>query len=254
MVETFNINDPFHDNRFLRAWILASILALITGTLVSWYTARFGLDFAELLKSGMRTLIPNRGVGEVVLSLPVYIVTTTSVGAMVGVSMALAQWLVLRKWVGWAREWLVASLTGAVLSYVGMAALNILAILVDPDPRLLKGLADSGFWLGAIMGIAQWRVLRKYTPAAFWWIVASVLLWGAGSTFNHLWGPQFLRFVSGLLAMFIRRVLHIRNAGALRLYPIAQLGMWVIAGAIGGGIAGKLLAWLMQKQPEKKIL
>ncbi|NUM47296.1 MAG: hypothetical protein HUU38_21565 [Anaerolineales bacterium] len=240
-------DDPFYDNRFIRNWVLASILALITGTLVSWYSARWGLDLAELLKAGMRTFVPNQGVGEVVLSLPVYIVTTTSVGAMVGVSMAFAQWLVLRKWVNWAKEWLVASLLGALLSYAGMAALNILAILLDPDPRLLKAIADSGFWLGAIMGLAQWRVLRKYTSSAFWWIVASVGLWGLGSTLNHLWGQQVIRFVSGLMSLFLRRGLGLRGAGALRLFTIAQLGLWTVAGAIGGGIAGKLLAWLMHK-------
>lgn len=247
-----DMHDPLHDFRFLRDWILVSILAFITGTVLSWYTARWGLNLAEALKSFLRMFVPNQGVGAVVLSLPVYLVTTTGVGAVVGASLSLGQWWVLKNWVPWAKEWLKASLVGAALSYVLMAALNVLAILLDPDPRLLKGLADTGLWIGVIMGLAQWRVLRKYTANAFLWVIASVGLWTVGSTFNHFWGQRLVRFLSGVMVMVLRRGLGIRNANALRPFALVQVLLWTVVSGVWGLVAGKVLAWLVAHPLEKE--
>ncbi|HNB52820.1 MAG TPA: hypothetical protein PK530_12800 [Anaerolineales bacterium] len=247
-----DMHDPLHTFRFLRDWIIASILAFIAGTVLSWYTARVGLNLAEMLKSFLRMFIPDQGVGTVVLSLPKYVVTTTNVGAVVGACLSLGQGWVLNRWVPWAKEWLQASLVGAALSYVLMAALNILAILLDPDPRLLKGLADTGLWIGVIMGLAQWRVLRKYTSNAFWWVIASVGLWTAGSTLNHFWGQRLVRFLSGVLVLGLRRLLGIRNAGALRPFALVQVLLWTFVSGVWGFIAGKVLAWLVSQPLEKE--
>jgi hypothetical protein len=246
-------NDPFHNNQFIREWMLASTLALLVGTVLSWYSVRLGVDIAEAARAALHLLIPNYGVGRVLLSLPVYLATTTSVGTVIGLCMAVGQWIVLQRWVAWAREWLVASVGGALFSYGLMAVLNILAILFDPDPRLLKGVSDSGLWMGAIMGIAQWRVLRKHTSAAFWWILVSVGLWSLTATLSHLWGQRLVHFASNLLVRLLQRGFGIRNAGALRPFALVQLSMWVGVGAVWGLVAGKVLAWLPKKPAEEII-
>lgn len=246
--------DLLYNRTFLRDWVLASILALMAGTVFSWYSIRVGRDAAEWLTAGMRAFMPHQRLGQVILSLPVYLATTTNVGAVVALCLALGQGWVLRKWVPWAGEWLKASFAGAGLSYIWMAVLNVLAIFLDPDPHLLKGLADSGLWIGVIMGLAQWRVLRKYTPHAFWWVVVSVGLWSAGSTLNHLWGPQVVSFFSKGLVILLRRWFGIRKVWALRPFVLVQFGMWGIAGALWGWIAGKVLARLLVKPVQEKAL
>lgn len=237
-----------HKHRhFLSGWILFSILAIVAGMILSWYTARDGLFVARFMERLLAKIFPDQGVGALIISLPTYIVTTTDVGAVIGYCLSLGQWWVLRERVEWAREWLIAGLTGAALSYFLMAALNILAILIDPDPRLLKGIADSGFWMGGIMGLVQWQVLRQYDPKAYRWIFLSTILFGVGFTLNHIWGMQFTHILSRLLAIGLRRGLGIRAVTASSLFFWVQMGEWIIAGYIGGIISGKLMAWFLEK-------
>ncbi|MCB9136441.1 MAG: hypothetical protein H6636_13520 [Anaerolineales bacterium] len=242
MTETSHTFDSEH---FLRDWTLASILALIAGMFLSWYTARFGLIGARVLTNFMHTFIPDQGLGEVILSLPLYIVTTTGVSAAVGMCVGVGQAWVLRGRVAWSREWLVASLAGAALAYLTMVALNLLAILLDPDPRLLKWLEDSGLLIGVVMGTMQWRVLRKYQAEAYWWLVLSLVLWMVGATLNHLWGQRIAQWGGNLLGFVIRRGLGIRNVAILRPFVLAQVGMWSIVGALWGTLAGKVMTALL---------
>lgn len=248
MTETLS---PFDSEHFLRDWTLASILALIVGTMLSWYTARVGLVGARVLTTFMHTFIPDQGLGVVILSLPVYIVTTTGVGATVGMCVGLGQAWVLRGRVAWAREWLVASLAGAGFAYLTMVALNILAILLDPDPRLLKWLEDSGLLIGIVMGPMQWRVLRKYVTNAPWWLITNVVLWTLGFTLNHLWGQRLAQWAGNLLAFVLRRGLGVRALGALRPFVLVQVGMWIVVGALWGLLSGTVMRGLLNQATEK---
>lgn len=245
MVDTL----PFQDEKpFLRDWLIATTLGLIVGMMMSWYIPRSALDVANWIEAGLLNGIPNQGVGQVIRTLPSYVVTTTSVGAVVGVFLGIAQWMALRRLsVPWARKWLLASVAGAVVSYLLMAAFNILGILLDPANGLLKGLADSGLWIGVIMGIAQWRVLRKVTPHAVWWIAVAIGIWAAGSSLNHFFGRQIVNLISSSLAVFIRREFGMSNLGGVRFFTMGQVVMWSIGGAMGGFITGKVLVWLVRK-------
>ena len=236
---------PFRDRTFLRDWIIATTLGLMVGMMMSWYIPRSTLDVANWIEAGLLNGIPNQGVGQVIRTLPSFVVTTTSVGAVVGVFLGIAQWMALRRLsVPWAREWLWASVAGAVVSYLLMAAFNILGILLDPVNGLLKGLADSGLWIGVIMGLAQWLVLRKVTPHAGWWIPVALGIWAAGSTLNHFFGRQIVNWMSSSLAIFARTGFGLRNLGGVRFFTMGQIVMWSIEGVIGGFISGKVLGWL----------
>lgn len=240
---------PFHESTFFRHWTIATTLGLGLGTLLGWYVPRLALAGANGLEQALAFVIPNQGLGQVILTLPSYLVTTTSVGTIIGLCLSLGQGVVLRKWeVPWARAWLVAGGMGAGLSYILMAALNVLAILFDPDPRLLKGLADSGLWIGVIMGITQWRVLRTYAAHTGWWIAVSAGVWGTGSILNRWIGHHAANAISSLLTQILRRGFGREIAAFFRFFAPGQVILWIIAGVIGGVITAKVLAWLMENQ------
>jgi hypothetical protein len=249
-----NALHPLRKTPFLRNWIIATTLGLIAGTLASWYTARLALSAAQGLETALAVIIPNQGIGQVILALPTYLVKTTSVGTVVAIVVGISQWWVIHRRFVWAREWLAASVTGAVASYLFMAGLNILAILLDPANGLLKGLADSGLWLGTIMGAAQWRVLRKHSRQALWWMVASIGIWGAGSTFTHLFGQQVAHVIGSSLAIVFRNGLGMRDLGGVKFFTIGQVVMWSLRGLISGFVTGKVWVWLVkQPLPERQV-
>ena len=69
--------------------------------------------------------------------------------------------------------WVLATVVGALLGTLGVLTLvSRLALL--QAPALLTNLL-GGAGLGAGLGLAQWLVLRRYVPAAGWWVPASIL-------------------------------------------------------------------------------
>jgi len=74
--------------------------------------------------------------------------------------VAIAQWLVLERYISGLNQWAIATLIGGIIGASGFAAF-ILAAFVVP---VLTGLA---------VGIAQWMVLRHKLTAAFWWVFAT---------------------------------------------------------------------------------
>ncbi len=94
-----------------------------------------------------------------------------SFGALVGV----AQWLVLRRHLAPSHHWATATTIGWCVGG-GLGAL-ILA-WIDPGvfPGGLTWVLSIGFFAGAIVGIPQRRVLRRFGPAlSEWWVPISSL-------------------------------------------------------------------------------
>ncbi len=85
---------------------------------------------------------------------PVLIIAAVLAGACIG----LAQWLVLRHWIGMDGAWVVVTAIG------GPA---VLAIFVTP---LLASLQ-------LVVGALQWLTLRRYLPDAAWWIPVRLVAW-----------------------------------------------------------------------------
>lgn len=236
----------FDEDTFLRQWILASVIGLISGMWISWYTPRMALSLAEALEAFFTSLFPGSGVNEVVRTLPTYLVTITHVGAVIVICLGLAQWWVLRRWVVWADKWGLALIAGAVVSYLLMAAMNILAILLDPITGLLKVLADSGVWIGVITGAFQWGMLRKHVKGVLWWIVVSIVIWIAGLAFMHYFGRTVINILSTLLRTFIRGI-GVKGLGTVRFFTVGQIFLWLTGGILGGLFTGKTWLWIAEK-------
>jgi hypothetical protein len=125
-----------------RAWILATLAG-----------AAAGFTEASLIGESLGNLIPpttNATIGGAVIQM-------TS-GAIVGLGMGCAQWLVLRRPLSVERWWIVASAAGAALGYgAALGALEVLEV-----PILKANLMPSfGAMLGLFLGIAESLVLRS---------------------------------------------------------------------------------------------
>jgi len=90
---------------------------------------------------------------------------------VVGVAVGLAQWVVLRKRIERSGWWIL-------VSGVGWAAGRGLASLLFPAQNTIL----IGAMIGAILGLAQWVVLRHRVVQSWWWIVVSALSWGLALT------------------------------------------------------------------------
>jgi hypothetical protein len=89
----------------------------------------------------------------------------------VGFTVGLAQWLVLRDQFERSGWWVLAS---AVAWAAGRALAG--AFMPAGNPVLIGGT------LGAIVGFAQWLVLRSQLRQSYWWVVLSAAGWGLALT------------------------------------------------------------------------
>lgn len=89
----------------------------------------------------------------------------------VGVTVGFAQWIVLRGRIERSAWWILTSA-------VGWAAGRGLASVLFPAQDTIL----IGAMIGAILGLAQWVVLRHRVVQSWWWIVVSALSWGLALT------------------------------------------------------------------------
>ncbi|GEM_PF-6835395 len=234
-------------NKFLSRWLTATIASVIFGSWMTWYTPRI----ARVLAARVVYLIPDwvtrHRIGQVISTLPDYVATTTSVGAVIVMSVGVVQWLVLRKWADWAKSWLVATLAGAVLSYLALLSFNLVAILIDPNPAVAKGLANSGLLVGVALGVTQWNTLRKWAHSAEWWLIISVGAWVGSAVLEHLIGSPLAQTISALSALMMRKVLGAGSFLGLRPFLIGQMSLWALRGSIIGVATGKGLQWFASR-------
>ena len=91
----------------------------------------------------------------------------------IGISLAIAQWLTLRRHLPQARWWVLATIVGWIVA----AGVFATVVPVGFAPRLVEYVVSFGI-LGLALGITQWPVLRRQVPHAGWWILASLVGWG----------------------------------------------------------------------------
>jgi len=89
----------------------------------------------------------------------------------VGLTVGLAQWVVLRKQIEHSEWWILVSAVGW-----GAGRVLVDVTLAPQDVILVGGM------LGAALGLAQWLVLRHHVIQSWWWIAMSALSWGVGLT------------------------------------------------------------------------
>jgi hypothetical protein len=162
----------------------------------------------------------------------------------------------LWKLYGW---WVLAST-------VGWAAGPILLLLSMGRRLDLPGAVIGLVALGAIVGLAQWLVLRLAIPAAGWWVLATAggIAAGVALTWAFLWLVARLLGPNGLLGLVLSGTapsLVIAVAGAVvgilvgaaagmgqsKALPwrITDVGWWVLASTLGGALDGALVGNLL---------
>ena len=116
-------------------------------------------------------------------------------GAVIGISIGIAQWLVLKGRIHRAGWWILASIIGFG---VGKAVGDAVAQAVSG--ALGSGL--DGAVIGASLGVAQWLVLRRHVAQAGWWVLANILAWALGWTVIRVideaaGGPAGMAYIIG---------------------------------------------------------
>jgi hypothetical protein len=147
---------------------------------------------------------------------------------LVGLLVGFAQWLVLRRYMTRSQDWILAGGAGWVIGY----ALGLIIV------QALSG-SPVGSWVGyllfgALIGLAQWPVLRYEIPKASLWVLASVVGWTAGFAISHA----------------LLNLIFAGDRASLPLVAVVDSGM---SGLIAGLITGAALAWLV-RQPDREII
>jgi hypothetical protein len=94
-------------------------------------------------------------------------------GAVIGTSVGILQWLVMRRHVSRAGWWILVSIVGfGIGKLIGDAIAQAVSGPV--------GIGLSGGAIGASLGLAQWLILRRHVVEAGWWVLASALAWAVG--------------------------------------------------------------------------
>lgn len=103
---------------------------------------------------------------------------------LIALGVGLIQYFVLRSSLARTGWWIWATSLGWMLAFAGIG-LNFGGVYILPRNPLVSSLL-SGLFIGALIGLAQWLVLRARTAHAGWMIPANALGWGIASMIlNH---------------------------------------------------------------------
>lgn len=92
-----------------------------------------------------------------------------------------------------------------LMTAIGLVVGNFTADLLMLKSPIFDAAAKFGIWqrflsnlvLGAIIGIAQWSILRKYIPS-WLWIVATSVGWGISAVIARTWSAQIGGALNGI--------------------------------------------------------
>lgn len=176
---------------------------------------------------------------DVLRSVPVYLIN----GLLIGLVAGLGQALILRTFGTLTQEWIWASAVGYGLSFVAGLVVSVLIPSIvwlsrgdyllpftEPSTVSMRLNMDDLFWGGLLIGIIQWRVLRKIIPDPN---LSKAMAWALAP-----W------FVLGL-STFVGALTH-RNV--LSGFQMGIMG--VVMGAITGWI---LIAFLQNSHSTKQV-
>jgi hypothetical protein len=151
------------------------------------------------------------------------VVTGLISGAVLGATVGVGQWLLLRRRTPINFTWVWASVVGGML---GMA----LGMSIEPATGAAEALRNStrealqaaqtlipwrvawqtsltGALFGLGMGLGQWWALRQYARSAYWWILANGVGWmvglGVGAAIAGVITTLGALLVTGLIAAAI---------------------------------------------------
>ncbi len=111
-----------------------------------------------------------------------------------GLSIGVAQWLVLRPMFPYSWWWIVLSASGWMMGWGISMALGI-----PQSAALIAGL------VGLSMGAFQWYILRRWVPIAHWWILVSMLAWIIG--LSGFTDPRLTGLIVGIITGIVFELL-----------------------------------------------
>ena len=139
----------------------------------------------------------------------------------------------------WGKHWEIATIWGGGFGFlVFIVIIYVPPILFLPIYRstetlvVMKLLATLAG--GAVVGVAQWRVLRRGVGAAVWWIPANSVGWGIGWYIAH-------SLIEPLISMLSAPDGTLATGFVLLLY--IELNLATIVSSV---ITGSVLIWLLR--------
>ena len=159
------------------------------------------------------------------------------VGALQGAILGFSQWLVLRHYIHKAIWWVLVTTIGALLAwligvFVSIAMAFAFTLNGVKTATLLLGVVLLGAGVGAVLGLAQWLVLRAYVRVyirqAGWWMAGNALAWALG-----------------LLVAFTGAGIQKSDGFSVETALIGA-ATGAAMGAVIGGITGIVLVWLLK--------
>jgi hypothetical protein len=165
-------------------------------------------------------------------------------GVLGGVILGFVQWLALRRYIQNPIWWVLATTIGVLLGWVIILVVSIVMAFAyaygmnEMNPTMLyKGVAYVGAVVGAVLGFAQWLVLKVYVRCdisqAAWWMVANALAWSLG-------------LLIAFVGTGIKKIDVFGSHTAL-----IGLATGATMGVVIGGITGIALVWLLQPRLRK---
>jgi len=107
-------------------------------------------------------------------------------GAITGLVLGAAQWLVLRQVIALSSWWIAA--TG-----LGLAAGLALGVVLTGTSVEFRPLVLRAALTGGLLGVSQWLLLRRYVAMAGWWGLVIALGWALGWTVTRAVGVDLSR-------------------------------------------------------------
>jgi hypothetical protein len=211
-------------------WLAANSLAELLGL-----GATFALDILLFTRLGDAKTVP-AAAGMILL--------TTATGVVEGTVVGQLQWSVLRAPFPQItrRVWVAATLAGALIAWflgslpstlIGLGSDQSGAAGQEPATWLMMLLAAAmGLFLGVILALPQWRVLRRAAPRAWVWLPANAAAWALGMPV--IFAAVDLAYNTGTVA------------GAVAVMAAAL----ALTGALVGAVHGLALVWLAAQERE----
>jgi glucan phosphoethanolaminetransferase (alkaline phosphatase superfamily) len=204
---------PYSGFKLWRNWFLATLAGFVIGGVLGVGAGTLGFYSIGQLLLLFRVCDAGQGAMGCLFLGAIW-----GAAIALGISVGIAQWFVLRRFVQRSRWWILA----CVLGWIGIATTlaflsytHIAGPVGQPDGTFqqttildnLPYILPQVGWIvvaSALMGIFQWLVLRTSLRQAFWWIPTNILIWMLAALVIIFWMQNSggLLGIAGLIVAF----------------------------------------------------
>ncbi len=207
---------------FWREWVRGTTIAEVIALILSSFLVNF---------------LSRNTNNDLINSIASLTTAAALVGSILGTSVGIAQSSLISREISLARIWIPASIVGGAMGgFLGGFASEV--IKNGMDIIIIFPIA------GAVIGLAQWFVIRKDVKYAFWWIFGSAISWitiaiGFFHLYDIFWNSFWDRQLTELENIF---------AWAKSLMPLvfSSLIYILFSGAVFAGITGSIIISLLR--------